>query len=249
MALKTVSVSLESAAMAVASADSEATLADASASLAQARVAAIIAGQDLQNAHSDAARPEIQTAELALARASLAIVLATAIISDSQADLQASSEDSAPGTTPATTPGTTPGATPGTKLSSRQPNPENQQASDGLGSDLDKGLDSGLDNVLNASITHFDKLISASRQQVLDATPPPSPASTIPQVMPILVGSPNSDTQPQSRNSPELIAADIPPPQADDIIAQQLWEAATLETNIERQGKLWEAYRRYRSGL
>ena len=162
---------------------------------------------------------------------------ATAIISDSQAGLQASRENAAPGTTPETTPGTTPG----TALGSRQPKPENQQAND--------GLDSGLDNVLNASIMHFDQLISASRQQVLDATPPPSPASTTLQVMPMLADSPNPDTQPRLRNSPEPVAADIPPPQANDIIAQQLWEAATLETNAERQSKLWEAYRRYRSGL
>jgi len=227
-ALQTVSATLESAAFAVANAASETTLAAASASLAQARVAVIIADQELENAQSDeAAEASIDAAELALARASRVIVLATAFISESQAGLHASGESSAPGTA----------------LNNHQLKPVSHALINGE----DSGLDSGLDKALNASITHFDKLISASRQQVLDATP--RPASAPPQQRPMLAGIPTQDTTPNPRNSPGPIAADIPRPQADDIIAQQLWEAATMETDIERQNKLWEAYRRYRSGL
>jgi hypothetical protein len=42
---------------------------------------------------------------------------------------------------------------------------------------------------------------------------------------------------------------DIPDPQGDDIVAQQLREAATAETDLALQAKLWEEYKRYRAGL
>jgi hypothetical protein len=42
---------------------------------------------------------------------------------------------------------------------------------------------------------------------------------------------------------------DIPDPQGDDIVAQQLREAATAEADPDLQAKLWEEYKRYRAGL
>ena len=42
---------------------------------------------------------------------------------------------------------------------------------------------------------------------------------------------------------------DIPSAQGDDIVAQQLREAAIAETDPELKEKLWEEYRRYKAGL
>ena len=46
-----------------------------------------------------------------------------------------------------------------------------------------------------------------------------------------------------------LIPDDIPDPQGDDIVAQQLREAAIAETDPDLRDKLWEEYKRYKSGL
>ena len=48
-------------------------------------------------------------------------------------------------------------------------------------------------------------------------------------------------------NSP--IPEDIPDPQGDDIVAQQLREAAIAETDPELKEKLWEEYKKYRASL
>lgn len=45
------------------------------------------------------------------------------------------------------------------------------------------------------------------------------------------------------------IPEDIPSPQGDDIVAQQLREAAISESDPDLKEKLWDEYRRYKSGL
>lgn len=45
------------------------------------------------------------------------------------------------------------------------------------------------------------------------------------------------------------VPEDIPDPQGDDIVAQQLREAAIAESDPELRAKLWEEYKRYRAGL
>lgn len=45
------------------------------------------------------------------------------------------------------------------------------------------------------------------------------------------------------------IPDDIPDPQGDDIVAQQLREAAISETNADLKAKLWEEYKKYKAGL
>lgn len=42
---------------------------------------------------------------------------------------------------------------------------------------------------------------------------------------------------------------DLPDPQGDDIVARQLREAATAESDPALREKLWEEYRKYRAGL
>ena len=48
---------------------------------------------------------------------------------------------------------------------------------------------------------------------------------------------------------PSNIPEDVPDPQGDDIVAQQLREAAIDEADPDLQAKLWEEYKRYREGL
>ena len=45
------------------------------------------------------------------------------------------------------------------------------------------------------------------------------------------------------------IPDDIPSPQGDDIVAQQLREAAIAEQDPDLQAKLWEEYKRYKEGM
>ena len=57
-------------------------------------------------------------------------------------------------------------------------------------------------------------------------------------------GAPGSSSRGSRSNVPD----DIPDGSDDDVIARQLREAAEKETDPELQKKLWEEYRRYKSG-
>ena len=58
------------------------------------------------------------------------------------------------------------------------------------------------------------------------------------------------ETQPPVASNPIVsIPEDIPSPQGDDIVAQQLREAAIAEKDPELQAKLWEEYKRYKEGM
>ena len=57
-------------------------------------------------------------------------------------------------------------------------------------------------------------------------------------------GAPGSSSRGSRSNAPD----DIPDGSDDDVIARQLREAAEKETDPELQKKLWEEYRRYKSG-
>ena len=45
------------------------------------------------------------------------------------------------------------------------------------------------------------------------------------------------------------VPEDIPSAQGDDIVAQQLREAAAAETNPGLREKLWDEYKKYKIGL
>ena len=133
--------------------------------------------------------------------------------------------------------------------------------------------DSELDQELSESIAVFEGKILDARREVLETTPPPTSAENIPGVA-ILGGSSESDENDpgaeegsldqdvivqQGRmpnagevadaNMPESVPDDIPSPQGDDIVAQQLREAAVAETNPELKAKLWDEYKKYKAGL
>ena len=46
---------------------------------------------------------------------------------------------------------------------------------------------------------------------------------------------------------PNTVPSDIPDGSDDDIVARQLREAATKETDPELREKLWEEYRKYKA--
>ena len=124
---------------------------------------------------------------------------------------------------------------------------------------------------MNESLAIFEGKILDARQDVLDTTPPPTSAENIPGVA-ILGGSGSGSEedgevgtlqqativqqgrmpdagQVAAANTPESIPDDIPSPQGDDIVAQQLREAAAAETNPELKAKLWDEYKKYKAGL
>jgi hypothetical protein len=119
----------------------------------------------------------------------------------------------------------------------------------------------------------FEGEILEARRSVIDSTPPPTTNASIPG--PVVMGGVGSEGEDEPSDDPGMQsseevqqgrmqaseeeisvasvarppAEDIPDPQGDDIVAQQLREAATAEADPELQAKLWEEYKRYRAGL
>ena len=131
---------------------------------------------------------------------------------------------------------------------------------------------SELDEALYASLVIFDNRIEASRDLVLDGTAQPAttglparqtrPSSqgTGQQGMEsaesedaagynqVIAGGRGKSQQVAVADVTSTLPEDIPDGQDDDIVARQLREAALAETNKDLQAKLWEEYRRYKTG-
>ena len=250
-ALEQAGIAIDQAATTVAGAESAAELAAAEEALANARVAVIIAGQDLGTARdvlegspggiSAGDQASLEAAESALGNANLAIVVATGSVMASQVDFP----DSGNGL------------------------PEGAVIVQGEGPGQGS---SELDEALDASLVIFDSRIEASREIVLDGTAPPTttglPArQTLPKGQgnsqqgmedeeseaaasdnQAIAGGRGTSQQVAAAGEASVIPDDIPDGQDDDIVAQQLREAALAETNKDLQAKLWEEYRRYKTG-
>jgi hypothetical protein len=118
-----------------------------------------------------------------------------------------------------------------------------------------------LEDELDESLVIFDGQIGDAREAVLSTTPPPETGSSggprpdgksgemmsLPSDEP-LIEKP-TEQQVASAEMPDLNQGDIPDAQGDDIVAQQLREAAMSEPDPELQAKLWEEYKRYKEGL
>lgn len=243
-ALEEAGIALGEAGIQLETAESQDELAEAEATLAKARLAVLVAGQDLLEAreiYEDILGSDtdevFSEAEDALEDANIAIVIATESIFSTRIEL-----------------------------------PDFEPASAGS-----RG-EGQLDQELNESIAIFEGKILDARREVLDSTPPPTGAENIPGIA-VLGGSADEtgtegsvlgdstiedieDGVVQQGRMPEgedlaeppipqqvAIPEDIPDPQGDDIVAQQLREAAIAETNPELQEKLWEEYKRYKAGL
>jgi len=257
-ALEEAGMAIGTAADAVSSAASEEEMTAAEDALANARVAIIIAGQDLAQARQvlsesgaqgrEASEAGIEAAEDALANATVAIVVATGVIMDAGAGFPDEGQRLPSGGVLTNNPGT------------------------GAGSELDAELE--------ASLIIFDGRIEDSRQAVLESDAP-STRTGLPARTPRTQGdqggnsddatdmAANADMAGEDRaetdakssgmgrgatqaakasGNADMVPDDINDGQNDDIVAQQLREAALAETDPTLREKLWEEYRRYKSG-
>lgn len=238
-ALARAGIALETAGIMLEQAASDEQLQEAEQQLAQARIAVIVAGQDLLDLEDiyDAREPAVEAAREALNKANVAIVIATESIFSSRISL---------------------------------PDFDQQEAAGG------NGGNSELDEELNESIAIFEAKILDARNEVIGSAPPPTASDEIPGVA-VLGGSSTeepgdvfdaneppefgeeviqqgrmpegSEVAAVDGEPPALVPDDIPDPQGDDIVAQQLREAATAEKDPVLRDKLWEEYKRYKAGL
>tara|TARA_R110002073_G_scaffold126798_4_gene271887 strand:- start:2890 stop:4317 length:1428 start_codon:yes stop_codon:yes gene_type:complete len=224
---------LQKAGEAVASAESDEELAAAEDMLSDARIAVILATQDIELLEDDLEGlpgyeggddPFQETSE-ALQQANIALVIATRSI-----------------------------------LIAKSGSAELANPGGGILVEGD-GEVAALEDELDESLIIFDGQIGDAREAVLSSAPPPE-TGTIgvqrpdgqPGVMMDLPPEEESTDEPVEQTiaraeMPNLNQGDIPDAQGDDIVAQQLREAAMSEADPELQTKLWEEYKRYKEGL
>ncbi|MBV1878103.1 MAG: hypothetical protein KUG79_10720 [Pseudomonadales bacterium] len=243
-ALITAGDALQEAAEAVASAESTAELEAAEQLLARARIAVIIASEDLDIVQQSASIEEgpestiFTDIDIALEQANVLLVIATESIFEAKIGLPDFPD--LPSTLPTALPTTTPEV-------------------------------SILDAELEDSLIIFEGDMDIARDVVINTTAPP-PTGSNDRVTNIPIGQgvieiPGGETEAgdaeesdpagdptDGQNDTQLAIAgqaneDIPDGQGDDIVAQQLREAAIAETDLDLKEKLWEEYKRYKSGL
>jgi len=234
---------MQTAGTTLENATTEGELSAAEEALANARIAIIVAGVDILSAREEgladlATQGIFDEAEDALNAANVAIVIATDTILSSQIEI-----------------------------------PDMPLMGGGQGEGEGEGM-SELDKELSESLVIFEGELMEARQAVINSTPPPTANESVPGEItmggtsmgednPEEDGSMKSSSEErqqgrmpqgdkpakvastQTENTPE----DIPSAQGDDIVAQQLREAASVETDPDLQAKLWEEYKRYKAGL
>ncbi|MBT4492111.1 MAG: hypothetical protein HOC70_02635 [Gammaproteobacteria bacterium] len=247
-ALEQAGISLQTAGGILETATTDDELAEAEATLARARVAIIIAGQDLLEVREIFESTEedwiIDEAEGALNDANVAIVIATDSIFNSRIELPEFDRRRRQGGG-----GTNSGESEldkelndsivifenqileaRTEVLGSTPAPTSGENIPGvavLGGNVGNGDDEGTfaENETGETMLEDPQVIEQGRM--------PEGAD---------LASADNEAQP-------LIPEDVPDPQGDDIVAQQLREAAIAETNPELRNKLWEEYKRYKAGL
>ena len=137
---------------------------------------------------------------------------------------------------------------------------------EGNGDATANGEVAALEDELDESLVIFDGQIGDAREAVLTKSTPPSTgggSGGLPSGEPVptseqgelmqLPSEPTEDLPEEQQiataEMPNLNQGDIPDAQGDDIVAQQLREAAMIESDPELQAKLWEEYKRYKEGL
>ena len=244
-AMERAGISMQQAAELLADAQTTEELSAAEAALARARVAVIVAGQDLLDLETvmegNKDNDFIRESQEALSEANVAIVIATESIFSSRIEL---------------------------------PEYEQQQAQGTI-----VGRQSQLEKELHDSIIVFENEILEARADVIGSAPPPKSSDNVPGIAILGGGvEPDKETFEENGENPTmvevresptqqgrmpegaelasadngaspLIPDDIPDPQGDDIVAQQLREAAIAESDSDLRAKLWEEYKRYKAGL
>ena len=271
-ALEQAGIAIQAAGVALETAETDAELAEAEKSLARARVSVIIAGQDLMDI-SDIfeGTPEegtILDAEEALNEANVAIVIATDSIFDSRIQLpdfgQLKGEREGDGES-----GSESGQ-PGGQGEGQTSYPGRRNGNGD--SELDKALDESI-------AIFEGKILDARNEVLGSTPPPTSaenvPGVAVLGGKGLEQGSGTFEENTNERLEPGIpdviergrmpeggeltktgienttppVPEDIPNAQGDDIVAQQLREAAAAETDPDLRAKLWDEYKKYKAGL
>ncbi len=228
-------IQLQQAGDAVARAESTDDMARAQEMLARARIMVIVAGQDLLTARSsDPQTSDVyDQAEATLNDANVAIVIATDAV-EGLPDFDVLEAAGLPAAT------------------------------------------GELEQELEDSLGDFDTKILMARRTVLqpganeEESDLPAAGDVLPDEVVIGSGSPDGSGREDERDDEKttngvdsvgaatdqgdesqvaIVPEDIGPGNDDDIVAQQLREAAMAEDDLDLREKLWEEYRRYKSGL
>ena len=233
-ALEEAGIALQTAGQAVSEAESEEALNEAEQLLSNARIKIILAEQDL-GVLGDSEIDEETSADInaAINEANVYLVVATQSILNARTGLP---------------------EFPGGTI---------------VGNAKEKGSTGELDEELEQSLIIFDGELEAARATIIDTTSAPtgdivgiqtdrpSGNATYPEEGEEedeeqggeQSGEQDEEDQIASAKPSLKVPEGIPSAQGDDIVAHQLREAATAETDPELKEKLWEEYRRYKSGL
>ena len=267
-AMEQAGIAIQTAGATLETAETDAELAEAEKSLARARVSVILAGQDLMDI-SDIfeGTPQegiIFDAEETLKEANVAIVIATDSVFDARIQLPVFSQSDAK-------PGRVSGQAGDQGEDSEQASYPGGRSGNG-GSELDKELDDSI-AIFEGTILDARNKVLGSTPPPTSAENVPGVAVLggkgleqgsgtfeentderlepgIPDVIErgrLPEGGELTKTGVESNTPP--VPEDIPGPQGDDIVAQQLREAAAAETNPDLREKLWDEYRKYKAGL
>lgn len=238
-ALAEAGLAIQHAGATIEGAEGEEALAEAEGALSTARVAVIVAGQDLEDLKAvlgdqdnDLASVIAET-EGALNEANVAIVVATETILPGIPELNGEEGGS----------------------------PRGKQG--GRTGELDEELEKSL-VIFDASILKARRVLTDTAPPpsendptggviVVGSSDEADEEVTGDVSIPAVVqsgASPTESDMPEDINIATVsMPQDIPDPQGDDIVAKQLREAAIAEVDTELKEKLWEEYRRYKAGI
>jgi len=267
-ALEQAGIAIQTAGAALETAETDTELVEAEKSLASARVSVILAGQDLTDIQDifegTLQEDNILDAEEALNEANAAIVIATDTIFDARIQLP---DFAQPKANPATESGQT-----GDQGKGDEQTFYPGGRSGNTGSELDKALDDSI-------AIFEGRILDARNDALGSTPPPTSaenvPGLVVLNRSGLEQGSDTLDENNDERLDPGLpevaergrmpegdertkatiggatppVPEDIPSPQGDDIVAQQLREAAAAETDPNLRAKLWDEYKKYKAGL
>ena len=243
-ALERAAVTLQTAGRLVETARSQEAATEAEAELTNARVAIIVAEQnlvELKELLQDTAQLNddivavVSASEVALQEANVAVVLASEILGVGHVS-----------------------------TSRTEGNKGELKTNEGL-SQLDKELQESLD-IFDDTLVERKRILSDSTPAPVQARKDPSSgiATDVSEESEVTVASNDlgvergekggltleqGDYKEIVNSSEESVPEDIPEAQGDDIVAKQLREAALAESDPVVKKKLWEEYRRYRTSI
>ena len=270
VALEQAGIAIQTAGAALETAETDTELVEAEKSLASARVSVILAGQDLTDIQDifegTLQEGKILDAEEALNEANAAIVIATETIFDARIQLPDFAQPKEKLGTESGQPGDQ------GEGEAQVSYPGDRSGSSGSGSELDQALDDSIaifeGRILDArndalgstppptSAENIPGLVVLNRsgleqgsgtfeenndEQLDPGVPEVAERGRMPD------GNERTKTAIDGATPP--VPEDIPSPQGDDIVAQQLREAAAAETDPNLRAKLWDEYKKYKAGL